>query len=145
MSLFYVGATFTRYKEARSLIDKIVSMGHECVEDWTRCVEDFGSDGEMLASSGDGYQQAEHWEAAAEREVQAVARVSMDHGFCVFLGQTPSLGWPVELGMSIAFGVPYIFVVEPFKTTVFMALEQVHECVSTEHALDLIRSLGVDV
>jgi hypothetical protein len=126
MSKFYLGATFSRYREARAAIDQIVALGHECVEDWTRA-EDFGPDGEMLASSGDGYQMADHWPEAARREIDAIRTVAEHGGFCVFLGEQPGLGWPVEFGMAIAFGVDQIYVVAPFKTTVFMALPNVHE------------------
>lgn len=138
--IFYVGTTFTRYKEARAVIDRLVELGHECAEDWTRTEKDFGPDGEMLASSGDGYQKADHWQEAAEREVQAVARVSIERGFCVFLGQQASLGWPVEFGMSIAFGVPDIFLIAPFKTTVFAALPQVLVFDDVDDVLDEIGS-----
>jgi hypothetical protein len=90
----------------------------------------------LLPSSGDGYQMADHWPEAARREVLAVRTVSQEHdGFCVFLGEQPSLGWTTEFGMSIAFGVPSIYVVAPFKTTVFMALPQVFECGSLDDVL----------
>lgn len=135
MSKFYLGSTFSRYREARAAIDQITALGHECVEDWTRC-DAFGPDGELLPVHGDGYVMNDSWLPAARREIEAVAMVSTDvNGFCVFLGEQPSLGWPVEFGMAIAFEVTWIFVVAPFKTTVFMALPQVIEFVTIEGAV----------
>lgn len=136
--IFYVGATFTRYREVRALIDVLESLGHKCAEDWTRTSKDFGSDGELLPSSGTGYEMQDHWAEAAQRERAAVAEVSLNEGFCLFLGEQASLGWPVEMGMSIAFGVPRIIVVSPFKPTVFMALPEIMEVDSQDAALEII-------
>ena len=131
---FYVGATFTRFREVRAIIDAIELAGHDCAEDWTRS-QDFDDDGELKASAGDGYQQADHWPEAANKERDAIREVARHFGFCLFLGQQPSLGWPVELGMAIAYDVPSILLVAPFKTTVFVALPNVEVFVDVEGAI----------
>lgn len=136
---FYLGATFSRYREARDVIDRLVEMGHECVEDWTRA-EAFGPDGELLPSHGDGYQENDSWPEAARREVEAVKAVAEANGFCVFLGEQPSLGWTTEFGMSIAFGVESIYIVNPFKTTVFVSLSQVVLCDDLDEMLALVKA-----
>lgn len=144
MSKFYVGATFTRFREVRAIIDTLEAAGHECAEDWTRS-QDFDSDGELKSSAGDGYQQADHWPEAANKERDAIREVAEDGGFCIFLGEQPSLGWPVEFGMALAFGVPEIIVVAPFKTTVFVALPEVNVVDTKEDALSVVGAGHVKV
>jgi hypothetical protein len=136
--LFYVGGTFTRYEEVRAVIDRLTALGHECAYDWTRSVNDFSVTGDMLASNQGGYVMMDHWPTEAQKEVDAVRRVGDALGFCVFLGEQASLGWPTEFGMAIAFGVPRIAIVNPFKTTVFAALSQVYIAASVDDAVDSI-------
>lgn len=134
---FYVGGTFTRWPEVRDLVDRITGMGHQCVHDWTR-----GQWFETDTVAGDGYTVMEHWPEMAQAEVNAVQEVAEHRGFCLFLGQQASLGWPTEFGMAIAFGVPNIFLVDPFKTTVFVALPQVKVFDDIDAALREIESFN---
>jgi hypothetical protein len=134
---FYVGATFSRYAEARAVIDALTLTGRECTHDWTR-TRAFGSDGHPLPGTGGGY-TLERADAAAHAvdDIAAVQRAEV----CVFLGEQASLGWPVEFGLALAASCPLIYVVAPFKWTVFLALPTVYVVESAEQAL---MRLGAD-
>lgn len=129
----YVGATFSRYEEARAVMDAVTEMGHEITHDWTR-TRAFGDDGHPLPDTAGGYKLAPEDAAAhAHDDIVAVG----DADVCVFLGQEASLGWPVEFGVSLVNpGVSRVFVVAPFKWTVFLALPKVHEVEDVGAALE---------
>lgn len=131
---FYVGATFTRYEEARAVVDALCDAGHECAFDWTR-TDAFGADGHPLPDV-DPYRlppevQARH----ARNDLAAVRRADL----CLFLAQQASCGWPVECGAALAYEVPHVWLVAPFKPTVFWALPGVETFDSLAPALRRLR------
>jgi hypothetical protein len=135
---FYVGTTFTRYREARALIDTFQALGHECAEDWTRNSHDFDSDGNLVESAGTGYEEREHWLETANKEKDAQRDIAADGGFCVFLGEEASRGWVAEQAYADAFGVPLIIVVNPFKVSIFDSLPSTHVVSSKQEALAIV-------
>lgn len=129
----YVGATFSRYEEARRVIDALAAAGHSCAHDWTR-TRAFGADGHPLPDTGGGYElDPEDAAAHATDDVRAVTGADA----CLFLGEQPSLGWPTEFGIAIATGCPRIVVVAPFRWTVFLALPAVEVVETIDAALEL--------
>lgn len=117
----YVGATFSRYLEARSVMDALTAVGHKVTHDWTR-TDAFGEDGHPHPGTAGGYdlpsiKQRVH----AEEDLFAVEEADL----LLILAQQASCGWPVEIGMALAFGMADVWVVEPFKPTVFWHLPQV--------------------
>jgi hypothetical protein len=142
MSLFYVGGTFTRYEEVRSVVDRLAALGHECAHDWTRQDQDFDGSGRLKDSAKGGYDMQSHWPHQAELEIDAIRRVGAAGGFTIFLGEEASRGWVTEFGMAIAFNVPRIAVVNPFKVTVFDALPNVVLANSVDEAIE--RVAGVE-
>lgn len=116
----YVGSTFSRYAEVRAVVDMITATGREVTHDWTR-TRAFGTDGHPLPGTGGGYKLAPD-DAAAHALDDLVAVASAD--LAIFLGDTPSCGWLVECGHAISQGLQ-VWVVAPFKWTVFWELPQV--------------------
>lgn len=117
----YVGATFSRYREARSVMDALTAAGHKVTHDWTR-TDAFGEDGHPLPDTGGGYDidpasQRRH----AEDDLFAVEEADL----LLILAQQASCGWPVEVGMALAWGTAKVWLVEPFKPTVFWHLPRV--------------------
>lgn len=157
MSKFYVGATFTRFREVRALIDCLIEMGHEPLADWTRDRENFDEAGNPLVHVNGGYEKADYWPILAERELAACEAVARTGGFAVFLGQEPSIGWPTEFGATLqtirifsgsgndgdeiryyqAEGAR-IYLVAPFKTVIFSTTPWVVECETVEEAIEHI-------
>ncbi|HVQ60395.1 MAG TPA: hypothetical protein VMS60_15955 [Solirubrobacterales bacterium] len=117
----YVGATFSRYLEARSVIDALVAAGHDVTHDWTRTAA-FGADGHPLPDSGDGYElPAEEQAAHALDDLAAVKGADL----LLILAEQASCGWPVEVGAALAWGKAEVWLVAPFRPTVFWCLPQV--------------------
>lgn len=142
MSLFYLGTTFSRYREARTAIDQITALGHECVEDWTRNA-DFGPDGDPLHHIGDGYVEQKNWHALSTHALAVCDEVARADGFFVFLAQTASVGWPTEFGaglqsIRIHWSKAVVYVVAPFKTTIFMGMDHVYVLDTLEEVLPLL-------
>lgn len=115
---FYVGATFARYAEVRAIGDALVAAGHDWTYDWTRTAH-FGADGRP---AGDGYDAH-----PAEMATQALGdlRGVRTSDVCLFLGQRESAGWPAEFGAALAYGVPDVWVVAPWRASCFWHLPQV--------------------
>jgi hypothetical protein len=114
----YVGATFSRYLEARSVIDALTAAGHTVTHDWTR-TDAFGPDGHLLPDTGGGYdidpdEQRRH----AEDDRLAVEEAEL----LLILAQQASCSWPIEVGMALALRRAAVWIVEPFKPTVFWHL-----------------------
>lgn len=117
----YVGATFSRYLEARSVMDALTAVGHAVTHDWTR-TDAFGDDGHPLPGTAGGYDlPAAEQSAHALDDLAAVKRADL----LLILAQQASCGWPVEVGMALAWGTAKVWLVEPFKPTVFWHLPQV--------------------
>ncbi len=117
----YVGATFSRYTEARALIDQLTAAGHEITHDWTRTAA-FGDDGHPLPAANGGYELPRHIQAAhALDDLLAVQEADL----LLILGQQASCGWPVEVGAALAWGFAKVWIVAPCKPTVFWHLPQV--------------------
>lgn len=117
----YVGSTFSRYTEARAVIDTLTTAGHEITHDWTR-TRAFAADGHPLPGTAGGY-ELDRADAAAHAadDLEAVRRADL----LLILAETPSCGWPVEIGAALAFGTAAVWIVAPFRWTVFWALNQV--------------------
>lgn len=131
----YVGATFSRYLEARAVMDALTAVGHAITHDWTR-TEAFGADGHPLPETAGGYDlprevQADH----ARDDLHAVAKSDL----LLILAQQASCGWPVEVGAALAWGTARVWIVEPFRPTVFWCLPQVEVFESVDEPL---RRLG---
>jgi hypothetical protein len=136
---FYVGTTFTRYREARALIDTLHELGHECVEDWTR-TDQFDDSGQLKDSERGGYAMMDHWPEGARVEKAAIKLVADTAGFCIFLAEEPSRGHVTEYGIAIGTGVPNIIVVAPWKLTIFDALPEVTLVDFVQSAVALIET-----
>jgi hypothetical protein len=113
----YVGATFSRYPEARAVMDALTAAGHTVTLDWTR-TDAFGPDGHPLPGTDGGYKLdpldgARH----AASDIAAIA----DADLLLMLAQEASCGWPVEVGIGIALDKP-VWLVAPFRYTVFWDL-----------------------
>lgn len=110
----YVGATFSRYLEAREVMDALTTAGHAVTHDWTRTAA-FGADGHPLPGV-EGLPRVEQ-AAHAEDDLCAVANAEL----LLILAQQASCGWPVEVGAALAWDID-VWLVAPFKPTVFWAL-----------------------
>jgi hypothetical protein len=131
----YVGTTFSRYVEARSAMDALTAAGHTITHDWTRTAA-FGSDGHPLPQTSGGYDlPAADQQAHAEDDLRAV----LDADLLLILAQEASCGWPIEVGMALAWGAAEVWVVAPFKPTVFWHLPQVRVF---DDAAEPLRDLG---
>lgn len=115
---FYVGATFARYAEVRAIGDALVAAGHDWTHDWTRTAE-FGADGRPASSGYDA--EPAVLAAAAAADLRGVRTSDV----CLFLGQRESAGWPTEFGAALAYGVPDVWVVTPWRGSCFWHLPQV--------------------
>lgn len=114
----YVGATFTRYLEARSVMDQLTAAGHRITHDWTR-TDAFGEDGHPLPETAGGYDLPAAEQCAHAQDDRRAVRNSE---LLLILAQQASCGWPIEVGMALAFGNSKVWVVAPFKPTVFWHL-----------------------
>lgn len=116
----YVGATFSRYIEARALMDELTAAGHRITHDWTR-TDAFGADGHPLPSTAGGYDldPADGMRHAFD-DIAAVRSADL----LLMLGSELSCGWPIEVGIGIAEGKEVV-VVAPAKYTVFWDLPNV--------------------
>lgn len=133
----YVGATFSRYEEARAIMDALTNAGHTITHDWTR-TRAFGDDGHPLPGSAGGYDlDPEDGAAHARDDVEAVKRADA----LLMLASEPSCGWPIETGIGIACD-KRIAIVDPFKYTVFWDLPNVVVFEAVDEALV---DFGVDV
>lgn len=135
----YVGSTFSRYPEARAVIDALTLRGHTITHDWTR-TEAFGADGHPVPNSAGGYDlppdvQADH----ARDDLNAVRRADL----LLMLGQEASCGWLVEVGAALAWGTAQVWIVAPFRPTVFWQLPQVQVFADVAEALELLGPLVV--
>jgi NTP pyrophosphatase (non-canonical NTP hydrolase) len=111
----YVGTTFARYAEARAVVDVLTAAGHEITLDWTRTSE-FDADGHPR-SDVPPLVEAAH----AQADLDAVARAEL----VLVLAEEASCGWPIEVGAALAWGTARVWVVAPFRHTVFWRLPQV--------------------
>lgn len=117
----YVGVTFSRYIEARDVIDALLTAGHEITHDWTR-TDAFGPDGHPLPETDGGYALPSAEQAAqALDDLDAVRRAEL----LLILAEEASCGWPLEVGAALAWGEARVWLVSPFKRTVFWCLPQV--------------------
>ena len=128
----YVGTTFSRYVEARAVMDRLTFAGHEITHDWTR-TEVFGVNGHPLPGVLDGsslspeVQRQHAWD-----DLEAVRAADL----VLMLGQTASCGWLVEVGAALARGnAKHVWIVQPFADTVFWRLPQVRVFDDLEDAL----------
>lgn len=127
----YVGATFTRYEEARAIVDALTGAGHTITHDWTR-TDAFGPDGHPLPETAGGYGLPSDVMAMhADDDLRAI----WDADRLLILGQQASCGWPIEVGAALMLGhlrdmgtvirSPEVWIVAPFRPTVFWALPQI--------------------
>lgn len=129
----YVGATFSRYAEARAVMDALARAGHAITFDWTR-TDAFGEDGHPLPLTSGGYEldpiDGERYALEDFAAVDACERL-------LVLAQEPSCGWPIEVGYGLA-REKEVWVVAPFRYTVFWDQLNVTTFQRVEDALALL-------
>ncbi len=131
--IIYVGATFSRYVEARAIMDTLTAAGHVIAHDWTR-TDAFDDDGHPLPGSDGGYKlDPDDGERHARDDIAAVQSAHL----LLMLASEASCGWPVETGIGVALGKP-IWLVAPFRYTVFWDLPNVRVFDDVDAALSLL-------
>jgi hypothetical protein len=116
---FYAAGRFKDYGNVRKTIDRLATLGYKVTYDWTR-TEEFGKDGHPRQDDAHMLGK-ETLRQYAYNDLDGVGNAD----FMVVLADNELAGAWVEFGAALALGVQPIYVIEPYRWTIFLECDGV--------------------